>query len=505
MRDEFGEVDPDEVDIIDIFDPDADVFGAESGEAPFLAPYRRPRWVMPTAVAGVVAIAVSGFLVWAPWSGNATTSFGSGDAPELTLTERLVFDDPPAELAGSELGEPSSNAFFGGFEDAEGYFFAEPGVTADFFSGESTGRWAAFFAVPESEDDLDVPDGPQTIVQGVPARISTNDNEQQIEFGPVNGQMFSVVTSGMPLTESLEFANAVSVENGTPTVTRGALGDMQPIGDVADYTTVLTTLFATTDFGSQPGVVLVQYGEVTIDDEGDVGLLYALATQPVVSDRTLGMLHFLFGETASAVVHGQPAVVVDQTDEISEAAFVIWVEGGRIIVVIGPSDATSILELAESVRPATDDEWAEVEAVERTSGFDDFPVEPPDQSIALYESADGSEVLTAQFDDGLLSVCTERRADDGMSASCNSMNLEPPILAQHTSQDGKRFVVAIVSRDVIEPAELRITLADGTVETLPMRDVSNQLPGPATAAPLPDDHGPIELWVGDKLIKTLTV
>ena len=45
---------------------------------------------------------------------------------------------------------------------------------------------------------------------------------------------------------------------------------------------------------------------------------------------------------------------------------VAWVEGGRLVMVTGQVPVDELLELAESVRPATVTEWAEVSE----AGFD---------------------------------------------------------------------------------------------------------------------------------------
>jgi hypothetical protein len=45
---------------------------------------------------------------------------------------------------------------------------------------------------------------------------------------------------------------------------------------------------------------------------------------------------------------------------------VLWWEGGRVILVAGDGDLSATFDLAETVRPATDEEWAEVEALAET-------------------------------------------------------------------------------------------------------------------------------------------
>ena len=393
MRDEFGEIDPDEVDVIDFIEPDASAFGADGDDAaePDVGGDHRRRWLVPTAIVSAVGLAAAGVFALAPWREDDTRSFPESSTPELTLTEQLVFDHPPAELTSASLGQNSEEGFgFTSFADDEGYFFAEPGVSWNIFGGQSNGTWAAFFATaPDSENAPDLSgaeDGTAGTVQGAPAVIAQPQNGlREITFGPVDGLIFSVVTSGMSLADSTAFAEAVGVDDDIPTIAdQTVLGDMDPIGDIADYGVALSTVFGSTSvFAEQTGVVSVHYGNFLEDLGGDA---YSIATQPVLSGSTMALLQFAFGGEVGKAVHDQPAVLIDGQDgafAFGDGQFtsaVAWIEGGRLIVVAGPDDIAATVALAESVRPATEDEWAAVVETVRNSVDPSIPLFPDDNA-----------------------------------------------------------------------------------------------------------------------------
>jgi len=521
MRDEFGEIDPDEIDIIDLVEPDVSAFAAH-GESELPAAAHRRRWVLAAGVTSAVGIAVAGLLVWSPWREDNTRSFADSATPELTLTDELVFDIPPAELTASSLGTATTDdSFLGTFGEYEGYFFAEQGVSWDVFSGQSTGRWAAFFAAKQEDEDgpdMEVDDRETAgAVQGAPAVVGPVDGGiREITFGPVDGLMFSVVSSGMSLTDSLTFAEAVGVDDGVPTLSNASvIGAMLPIGDMADYDVAVSTMIAATSpLFAQPGVVSVHYGDFSMDgelNEDSVG--YSIATRPLVGDPTLGMLRFTLGGEEGHSVHGLPAIVVDKVgDRLGFAggqgsSLVAWVEGGRLIIVTGPDDVDATLALAESVRPATQDEWVEVVAVVQDPFAPDDPVFVDQEGVVLYEGVDPATgdtfAFTVQFTDGFLVTSVEQRSGGSTDVGFGNMtDFELPLLTTDESTE-RKFVLAVIDRAEADGAELRITLADGTIETFPLVDVAPEFPGPAVATLLPEDHGAVELWNAGELVASL--
>ena len=279
----------------------------------------------------------------------------------------------------------------------------------------------------------------------------------------------------MSLTDSLTFAEAVGIDDGVPTISNvSVIGAMLPIGDMAD-----------------------------------------IATRPVASDTTLGMLRFTVGGEEGHSVHGLPAMVVDAEEDGFAFAgsqgnsLVAWVEGGRLVVVTGPDDFKATLALAETVRPATDDEWEEVVAVVGNPfAPDDDPIEVDfNGGVVLYQGVDPGTGDTFRFEvemDANLMICIHEQSGDGSTGECGIEpgSTELPLLWSG-NRSGHSFVLAVVDSGLEANAELRITLADGTIEAFPLVEHGDALPGPAVATLLPNDRGAVELWIGAKIVATL--
>lgn len=375
MRDAFGEIDPDEIDIIDAeplaFGPSERATTSADLPAEPLAPRRR-RWLIPVAIGGTAALAVAAvtLLVWQPWEnhGGVTVSFPPGTAATAALTDELVFAEPPADLIAATLGDVATDAEGGltNLQNAVGYLFGEPGASFDTGRG-GTGRWAAFYAVPAQSLDakvLEVGDGSAT-VQGAPALRTTSVGSRttEINFGPLGGYMYSVATSELSQAESLAFAEAVSLDHGTPVVNDSTvLGDMRPLGSIADFAAVLGLVVVVGEPGvAQAGIVSAQYATE--------GKTYSVTSHPA-DTSALTMVSFFFGAGEETTVHGQPALAfdIDPADPLlafgsGSGTVVAWIEGGRLVIVTGPDGPVATTALAESVRPATDAEWVEVARV----------------------------------------------------------------------------------------------------------------------------------------------
>lgn len=532
MRDTFGEVDPDEVEIIDFIDADPSAFDANgpvTGQAgteqpaseQLVATRHRRRWLIPTAVIGVAAIAAGAF-AWSPWTDDDTTAFPDGGAPELTLTDRLVFDDPPAELTAASLGADGGGSLNDGLQDALGFFFAEPGASWDFTSGQTTGTWAGFVAIAadnENAPSVDEDNGGESAdtIQGAPAVVHpVSGGARGITFGPANGLMFDVVTAGMSLAESLAFAESVGIDNGVPVISDGSvMGAMEPLGGISDYSVAIGTGFAAmSPFSEEPGIVSAYYGEFDFNGAGNRAPTYSIATQPVSGSSTLSMLQFVLGGETGQTVHGQPAIVVAEIESgfglaHVTSSLVAWVESGRLIVVTGADGAEATMALAETVRPATDNEWAHVVEVAQNSFDPSIPLFPAAETVTLHTLVDpetGNTVaVTVEIGDDLLTPCVEEQNNNGSSVSCGAfvtVDMLPIVLTTDDSS-GRRFVLALTNCDGCDEAELRIKLADGTIESVALEAFGPQLPGPAVSTLLPDDHGTVELWIGDKLVASL--
>ncbi len=378
--------------------------------------------------------------------------------------------------------------------------FAEPGASAG-FSGETNGRWAIFLA-RESNLALDATGLDAAVaatVQGASAVISSSPFQFQIDFGPVDGRVFTVTTGGLSRAESLAFAEAVGVDDGVPVLTDdGVLGAMQPVGSIADYGVATSTVFQAL-FQSEEGstATTVRYGE------------YSVTSRSVVGNTTLATLRFfLDGEEGKQSVHGQRAFVAD----ISSDAFggransvVAWVESGRLVVVSSPDDVAATLALAETTRRATADEWAEVVA-HSTDPVPNFGGSDP---VTLYNELDPASgdrfFLSAIVVDGVLTMCAQDHSNGGgLASSCETESyVSLPLLLATDHSIGPQFVLAMIDLAERDGAELRITLADGTVEALPLFSFGPLLPGAAVGTLLPEGHGVVQLWNAGEVVATL--
>ena len=394
MRDAFGEIDPDEIDIIGadplVFGPLPRSTAATGDRAASLAPRRR-RWVRPAAIGGIVALSVAAvagaLLVWQPWEshGGIRVSFPTGNTTTAEMTDELVFAEPPADLSAAALGEvaPGQGGGLNSLRSGEGYLFAEPGAT--FGTGRGgAGRWATFFAFPaESPDVRTVGDGtgsgPNTVtVQGAPGLLTTSIGSRttQIDFGPLGGYMYTVATFELSRADSLAFAESVSLDHGTPVVNDSTvLGDMRPLGSIADFATVFGMVVAIGEPGfPQAGIVSAQYGS------GDHQ--YSVTSHPTTTSA-MTMVSFFLGAGQTVTVHGQPGLAfeIDAVDPLlafgsGSGTVIAWVEGGRLVIVTGPDGVVATSALAKSVRTATDAEWADVARAAATT------VDPTSQVIA---------------------------------------------------------------------------------------------------------------------------
>jgi hypothetical protein len=147
------------------------------------------------------------------------------------------------------------------------------------------------------------------------------------------------------------------VDGRVVVVDPAVLGDLQPIGAYGDYITLTT---------------LIQYAQNNgRDQQGVVGVYYGFDGHSVVSmpgnERSLDLVRFVMDADAQErTVHGRRAVGFTKGAGPFggfDTSTVVWWEGGRVILVAGDGDLSATFDLAETVRPATDDEWADVQSL----------------------------------------------------------------------------------------------------------------------------------------------
>ena len=234
----------------------------------------------------------------------------------------------------------------------------------------STGQWAAFYATPYNEGDApDMGQGAVDVtVQGAPGKFTPalDDQSLRLAFGPLDSRLYEVLSSEVSQSDTLAFAEVVAFDEGTPVVDDiVALGSMLPLCSLTDFNSAYSlVLMASMPRYALPGYVTALYG--TRANRFSV-------TSQWAPEGGLIPLQFVLGGSVDATVHGEPAltVEVDTSESVlvtgaDIGSVVAWVEGGRLVMVTGQVPVDELLALAESVRPATDTEWAEVSE----AGFD---------------------------------------------------------------------------------------------------------------------------------------
>ena len=465
MRDARGQGDRVQIDLIDV---DPEVFDADGTGSHTRS---RSRQVLK-AVGMVVVIAVAGVVWWPRSHPPAWSVFHPAVVPAAGLTDQLVFDVPPGEISETELAPEPVDA-----KPELGYVFGVPGGTF------LTSRWASFRTHWTGHADAPAAtDGP--IVGGVSANVRRIRVRHFVEWGPLDGREWTVTTNRFKEAEALDFANHVAIIDERPALAnRYDLGDMKPVGSIAAFDCVhmLTSLFDGTRVLGPVMPTVVRWQSP----------LYKTALGSIAAPSdVLPLVEFVLGDGRPATVHGQPALIIDSNQL---GPVIAWLEDGRLIIVQGDRPDAELTALAESVRPATDGEWRRIglSNIRETNGVS-FNLA---DSTTLYDQTNavtGDElVVSVQVVDDQFAICVQQR-NNGDRSHCEFRSSDLPLLTT-VEANGKKYVIAIVSRSVSKEPELRIKLGEGTW-TLPLQDFGSAVPGLAIATQLPDDYGVIELW-----------
>jgi len=244
-----------------------------------------------------------------------------------------------------------------------GYVFGAPDASLNLRQG-GTGKWAVLFTTGR-DGSTDLGTGRAAVdvtVQGVPGVLipAIGDQSLQLSFGPRDGSIYTVVTSEISQADTLAFAESVSIDGEVPVIADvSLLRGMQPLCSITDFNTACgIVLTASNPAYPQPRISATQYGAKSDH--------FTLTSQRAPASG-LAPLQFLVGGKINATAHGEPALTFVTDDSEALLAFgvelgsvVAWIEGGRLIMVTGRLPVDELLQLAESVRPATVDEWAEV-------------------------------------------------------------------------------------------------------------------------------------------------
>mgnify|MGYP001223843050 CR=1 FL=1 len=341
MRDHWGPTDPVEVDLIE---PDDAAFGTASepaADAP-ARPHAQPRlqWLAPSLfVLLALAAATATVVAVQPWTPGPTKArFGVAPA-EPTLTDRLVA--PAAAGSGSYTAAPDRE-----LQVVHGHVFADPRTTTPPEEG-FVPRWLTV-AAGESRDPGA---GEPVEVQGAPGVLGeVGDGFVELTFGPLNGLHYWVSANGLTREEVLRFANSVRVVDGVTEVADvESLQGLQALASTQDYEAAVLSF-------STVARQLMPVSTVCYDGAGT----WCIVSTPA-SPEVLKAAAFLMPESTHIVVHGEDALAFGDPAALpAPTTIVAWVEGGRLIALGGSGTIEEARIVAESVRPATDDEWAAV-------------------------------------------------------------------------------------------------------------------------------------------------
>lgn len=398
---------------IEIIAADPTAFGhaaAESAAPDGKVRRRLPRPSTPVLIAALVLAAlVAGVLVWQPWSedssGVLSLPDGAPTVPEMA--SELVLDNPPGPATAAGLGLEGDWTLLLAADLRIGYVVAGPGAHPE-LSGQDTGRWASFSATPEDDPLAPRVDEQTTTIQGAPAMLLDTGNPllRFVVFGPVDGWLFEVRTNRLSERETLRLAESVGVRDGVPVVTdRAALADLEPIGSTA----ALDGLFRLVN---TPGDSAIPAQDTVFVKYGSGASAAAVASITAPTDDMTAMFDFVFPSGRAVTVHDQPAVAIGGAAALGLSTFqtvVVWVEGGRIVMAGGMGGIDDTVALAESVRRATVDEWAEVAlvAADTPSPLDES-VNPPGRVIASAVDPTTeveSKIAVTTQPDGAVLVC----------------------------------------------------------------------------------------------------
>lgn len=498
----------DQPELIELIPPDPVAFGgsgrtwsgmpqpASAAPDPVAPDPADSRFTLLVTLAVLVALLVAFSVGTAlrPWE-RAPQALRFPVAPrQLGTTDgRLVFDSPPGDVQAASLG--TGDAFPLAVDDpgGTGYLFAAPDGHFEFQGMPNAGAWAQFNAVT---DPVDFTTSPDETVQGTPAEVVPDAFGMSITFGPIDGLTYIVITQHLSRDESLRFAEAVTIDDGAPAITDDrALGELRPVANLTEVGRASSVLYAATQAGtfSWRDVVYAQYdhpdGQATV------------ASTPIDRDDVATLLRYYLPEGTAATVHGQPASV----SKVPGASqhLVAWVEGGRLIVVSGPGDAQATVALAESVRTATADEWAEVEDVAaRTPNPMSSVYDPPKgTTITLLDGIDPNGdpfTVNAEWKGTQLSACVVRHS----IGSCALLDpVRDPALVP-VSLDGLQTIVAMVPTEVVDAPEVRVIYRDATIPMAKyaLGEWGSALPGPTIGLLVPSGVATVELWNGGQLV-----
>lgn len=334
-----------------LIEPDVDVFGAvDPDEQPGV---RRKRY--GALVAGVaVAALVGGLLIWQPWS--------SDEAAAPTTTAPALSSELVIDVDGVALSRSLQSS--GGMDQdqaQDGFIFVGPDASLE------TGPYLAFLVDDLDGDTIDPGDSETTLeINGHEAVVEDNEGNIEVYWEGEPGVRYGVAGAGVSQAQVIAFAEAVSFDGGITTVNDAdAIDGLEPAGDIDTLFGILSMVvpFFSTDAAS----ITLEYGT----EQGDTITLTSIEASGDFSALAALMLD----DERIVEVDGEQVVIGVVDDSFSaegDLQVLLVLRGGQLIGITATDiDDDGLLALLAGVRPASDDEWAEVLSVVEDP-MDDF-------------------------------------------------------------------------------------------------------------------------------------
>jgi hypothetical protein len=358
----------DEEQLIEFVEVDPGVFGSVL-PAPPVEPdlpgggHRTRSWLPGLGIAVMVLAAATVAWNLRPWHTPPQALVVHQEVVPITLTDHLVIGaptvGPPTAFRPASSPDTPTNsadqlgAVFVGAKSATGYDYASVYIHA----GTLT---------------MNDPTMKTITIRGSTGGYIDQPPGAVLFWGPIDGLSYQMLVKGLDENAARRLAESIEVKGDDVVVDdRSLLDGLQPFGTARDVQRSTEPYYSLV-FGSpvaESSVVLYKARPRA-----------ALAVGPAPGGRPLDLLRFAsasFGAAEeTATVHGHQAFVVapmggfgyTNADGSSIGGgtasdrVVVWTEGGRILAVAAGSRQEA-LRLAESVRPATDAEWAAVTKV----------------------------------------------------------------------------------------------------------------------------------------------
>ncbi len=241
---------------------------------------------------------------------------------------------------------------------------SNPQQTESFFTDEanSNKQWITIKIAKLNRYQLDAFNpqheaGTNTTVSGKPAwRRALDDGVEMLSFGPIDNYSIRVVSKGVDSKAIDEIATQIRLVNGDLVMSvSDALAPLRYRVTLKGGSLSLGNSAAEDRFGADAAV---GYKRAVDSSKPE---LFINAVE-VHGPDPLALIRFGGRRMAeSGTVHGLAASVSELS---GSGTMLTWVEGGRLIEIYGSFTLEELRPMAESVRTATDDEWAAPRAMQ---------------------------------------------------------------------------------------------------------------------------------------------